>query len=111
MLTDTSWLCLKGKEQEYEPMEGDEEDAMLKRQKETLKLEYTGALNLISLEMNILLSYLFSLDGSSNTNDILTGGVSPFHNCSITVSMKVRWLNRLSSASYPQSYYLKLRTI
>ena len=76
LLTDAPWLCLKGKEQEYAPMEGDEEDAMLKQKKEAMKLEYTGDQIFVSLQSSVLLSYLFSLDGSSNTNDILTDGVS-----------------------------------
>ncbi len=70
LLTDSPWSYLKGKEQEYAPMEGDEEDAMIKQKNLFSKLQYTGEPILISVGTSVLLSYLLSLDGNSNVNDI-----------------------------------------
>ena len=76
LLVDSPWVCLKGKEQEYAPMEGDEEDAMKDQQSQASQLKYSGEAINISFEGNILLPYLFSLDGNSSGNDVMVNGVS-----------------------------------
>jgi len=79
LLVDAPWKYLQGKEQEYAPMEGDEDDAMMKQKEQALRLRYSGTQNLISLESCSLLSYLFSLNdesGNGNGGDQIVDGVS-----------------------------------